>query len=238
MNTARLDLSDPALKEAIAKVRSDDHPATSCVFGYEGKAKIVCKSVGEGKCFDCLDDLEDSEVSYALLRVANTRDQESKTVKFVFICYVGPSVGGMQRGRVGGHKGDVKEMVGQSHVDIQTDDKDEISEQTITDKLKKASGANYDLGSNAGGTYQSKAGEIGKSAAAKYKELEKGSNIGPVIFDKYKKDKNVRKRKRKRAMHETRARPRSLSRLATSATSPSSPLSLPPLRPLMTNKMT
>ena len=137
------------------------------------------------------------QVSYALLRIGNTRDQESKTVKFEFICYVGPNVGGMQRGRVGGHKGDVKELVGQSHVvstlvpkppwarsasprqtawasasstppprgcgalhrpyralgsqDIQTDDKDDISEDAITTKLKKASGANYDLGSNAGG---------------------------------------------------------------------------------------
>ena len=36
--------------------------------------------------------------SYALLRVANTRDQESKTVKFCFVTYVGPSVGGMARG--------------------------------------------------------------------------------------------------------------------------------------------
>ena len=69
-------------------------------------------------------------------------------------------------------------------MDIQTDEKSELTEEAITTKLKKASGANYDLGSNAGGQYDSKAGDIGKSAAAKYRELEKLSNIGPVVFDK------------------------------------------------------
>ena len=119
MNTARLDISDPALNDAIVKVRSDASPETYCIFGYEGKSKIVLKSCAEGNAFDAIGELDDAEVSYGLLRVGNTRDQESKTVKFVFIVYVGPSVGGMARGRVGGHKGDIKEMIGQSHVDIQ-----------------------------------------------------------------------------------------------------------------------
>ena len=184
MNTARLDLSDPALADALTKVRSDASPETYCVFGYEGKSKIVLKDMGTGNCYECIKGMDDAEISYALLRVTGTRDQESKTVKFVFICYVGPSVGGMQKGRVNGHKGDVKAMVGQSHVDIQADDKADLTEANITAKLKKASGANYDLGSNAGGAYESNAKSIGASAAAKYRELEKTSNIGPVVFDK------------------------------------------------------
>ena len=179
-----LDLSDPELQRAIACVRSDVDPSTYCVFGYEGKAKIVLKELSSDNVYTAIDKMDDDAVSFALLRITGTRDQESKTVKFVFICFVGPNVGGMVRGRVGSHKGDVKAMVGQSHVDIQTDDKSEISEAAITDRLKKASGANYDLGSNAGGAYESNAAGIGKSAAAKYKELEKQSNIGPVVFDK------------------------------------------------------
>jgi hypothetical protein len=202
MNTARLDVSDPALQEAILKVRSDAEPETFCIFGYEGKAKITLKECSSGNVYDALeDDLEDEEVSYAFLRVTGTRDQESKTVKFVFIVYVGPNVGGMQRGRVGAHKGDIKSLVGQSHVDFQTDEKEELSEASITEKLKKASGANYDLGSNASG-YESKAGDIGKSAAAKYKALEKESNIGPVVFNakSHVVDKNVSRSKAARSL--------------------------------------
>ena len=104
MSTARLDVSDPSLKDAILKVRSDAAPETYCILGYEGKSKIVLKDIGSSSPYTCIDQMDDSEVSFALLRVGNTRDQESKTVKFVFICYVGPSVGGMAKGRVGGHK--------------------------------------------------------------------------------------------------------------------------------------
>ena len=178
MNTSRLDVSDPALADAIIKVRSDASPETFCTFGYEGKSKIVLKACGAGNAYSAVDDLADDAVSYSFLRITGTRDQESRTVKFVFLVYVGPSVGGMARGRVGGHKPYIKEMVGQSHVDIQTDDKSDLTEEAITTRLKKALGANYDLGSNAGGAYESKAGDIGKSAAAKYRELEKQSNIG------------------------------------------------------------
>ena len=44
------------------------------------------------------------------------------------------------------------------HVDVATDDMDDLSEAMITEKLKKASGANYDLGSNAGGASSGRGG--------------------------------------------------------------------------------
>jgi len=191
MNTARLDISSPDLADAIAKVRSDTTPENFCLFGYEGKSKIVLKELGTSSFTGLVDALEEGDVAYGLLRVEGGRDQESKAVKFVYVVWVGPSVGGMAKGRVGSHKMDLKEVIGWTVVDIQTDDKDDLTEAVIREKLKKASGANYDLGSNAGGSYQSKAGDIGKSAAAKYKELEKDSNIGPVQFEKFARPKET-----------------------------------------------
>ena len=99
------DLSDPELANAVAAVRSDTTAHSFCVFGYTGKATLGVTALGEGSAFSAVEEMEDDKVSYALLRVANTRDQESKAVKFVFIAYVGPGVGGMVRGRVGSHKG-------------------------------------------------------------------------------------------------------------------------------------
>ena len=61
---------------------------------------------------------------------------------------------------MGAHKPDVKAFVGQSHVDYQTDDKDDLSEAALTERLKKASGANYDLGSNAGGKASKKSPSV------------------------------------------------------------------------------
>ena len=111
---ATLDLSDPAIADAIATVRSDATPQTYCILSYKSKSTLGVETLGEGSAFAAIDEMEDDKVSYALLRVANTRDQESKTVKFCFVTYVGPSVGGMARGRVGAHKGQVKALVGQS----------------------------------------------------------------------------------------------------------------------------
>ena len=204
--TARFDVSDPAIKEGLAAVRSDVMPATYCVIGYEGKAKLICKKVGEGNPYAAMEEMDDAEVCYALLRVGNTRDQESKTSKFVMITWVGPSVGGMQRGRVAGHKPDVKELIGQSHVDTQSDDMDDLTEAKITEMLKKASGANYDLGSNAGGNYKGQgSASIQQQARDKYKALEKDSNIGPVVFEKYEKPKEYAPSQRTAALMHARA---------------------------------
>jgi len=55
--TARLDVSDPAIAEAIIKVRSDAHEETFCLLGYEGKSKIVLKSCGTGSAYSVVDEM-------------------------------------------------------------------------------------------------------------------------------------------------------------------------------------
>ena len=61
-------------------------------------------------------------------------------------------MGGMAKGRSAGHKGDVSALIGQSHLQINADgDRDEFTHEEVADRIKKSSGANYDLGSNDGG---------------------------------------------------------------------------------------
>merc|ERR1712178_598328 len=72
------------------------------------------------------------------------------------------------------------ECIGQFHVDFQTEEADEFAVE-IPARITKASGANYDLGSNSSG-YETKAGSIKDSAASNYKSLEKEGNIGPVTY--------------------------------------------------------
>lgn len=103
-------------------------------------------------------------------------------MKFVYITYTGPSVPGIAKGRAGAHRTDVEKLIGQSHLNFQTDDVDDLDDAAIKDKLLKAAGANYDLGSNSAG-YSTNAGSIKAHAANNYKTLEKESNIGPIIFN-------------------------------------------------------
>ena len=76
-----------------------------------------------------------------------------------FLTYIGTNVGGMAKGRSAGHRGDIAALIGQSHLQINADgDMDEFTQEEVADKIKKSSGANYDLGSNdGGGNYKSQA---------------------------------------------------------------------------------
>ena len=136
--------------------------------------------------------------------------------------YIGTNVGGMAKGRSAGHKGDVSALIGQSHLQINADgDRDEFTQEEVADRIKKSSGANYDLGSNDGGgnyttqvplyllwlyslwlyslcstydggpTYTSQAGAIGKAAADKYHELEKETTIAPVKYETFARPKET-----------------------------------------------
>mmetsp|Transcript_6648 Transcript_6648/g.10517 ORF Transcript_6648/g.10517 Transcript_6648/m.10517 type:complete len:157 (-) Transcript_6648:987-1457(-) len=108
-------------------------------------------------------------------------DQESKRPKFVLVQYNGSNLGGMAKSRAGIHKPDVEQAVGQHHVFYFGEGAEDMTEELVMDKIKKSSGANYDLGSNAAG-YKTKAGDIKNSAASTYKTKEKETNIGPVVF--------------------------------------------------------
>ena len=253
MNTSRLDLSDPTLKESLARVRSDVDPATWIVLGYEGKSKIICKEVGEGRCYDALDIMEDSEVRVAArscstpnapLIYASPNSRRSRASSAGDLCpaprdwHPRPRVEDGQvrlpdvRGIVGGRH--AARSRGRPQARHSGDDRPEPrpvpdrrqgrhyryaprglkpqprlrtcvclneqrwrvpvrTEEKITGMLKKASGANYDLGSNAGGNYKGEgSASIQASARNKYKALEKETNIAPVVFDKYDKPKDVR----------------------------------------------
>jgi len=189
MATARLDLSEDAIKPIIAQIRDDAQPETYMILKYESKSKIVCAKTGTGDLDALHEDLSDDEVQYVLFRY-EAGDQESKRTKFIFLAFIGPNVGGMTKGRVAAHKPDVMAMIGQSHLQISTDDRDEFTAAQVKDKVKKAAGANYDLGSNASG-YDTKGGEIGKSAAAFYKEKEKETTIAPVKYETFARPKET-----------------------------------------------
>lgn len=121
------------------------------------------------------------QCTWAFLRVM-AGDQESKRPKFVVVQYNGPSLAGMAKSRAGSHKPEVDKIMGQHHVFFFADDPTDMTEDEVMTKIKKSSGANYDLGSNSKG-YESKAGEIKNQSKTMYLAKEKETNITkPVVF--------------------------------------------------------
>jgi len=72
--------------------------------------------------------------------VQQKKIDESVTVKFVFVNWMGPKINRMQRAILGTHRGAVVGLFHPFHVDIDAERSDELTEQIITAKIKKASG--------------------------------------------------------------------------------------------------
>eukprot|EP00123_Amoebidium_parasiticum_P005353 comp16563_c0_seq1/m.14660 comp16563_c0_seq1/g.14660 ORF comp16563_c0_seq1/g.14660 comp16563_c0_seq1/m.14660 type:complete len:218 (-) comp16563_c0_seq1:426-1079(-) len=171
---------DPAVTEYVQDVRNDSTETNWAVFAVEGKS-VVAKAKGSTGREGLLEEFKNENVQYALLRTISG-DQESRRTKFVFITWIGPNVSALQKGKAATLKSTVVPVVGQFHIEVQTDDKKFLTEEEITKKLKAAGGADYDTGSNKGGAYKSESGSIKAKALQSYQEKEKESNIGPIKY--------------------------------------------------------
>lgn len=152
-------------------------------FGYvsTSKTKIEVKGKSEGNHEDLMEICTEGALLYILFRFIDG-DQESRRVKFVGITFVGESVGGMKRGRVAGHGGQIRGLFGQMNIEIAADDHEECSMELIQKKCKLAGGADYDTGSNAGG-YKTRGGTIKSKSLRAYQSKEKLGNISGVVFE-------------------------------------------------------
>mmetsp|Transcript_143517 Transcript_143517/g.458959 ORF Transcript_143517/g.458959 Transcript_143517/m.458959 type:complete len:146 (+) Transcript_143517:136-573(+) len=94
--TSGLDVSDPEIADAWAKVRSDGSEETWLLLGYEGKTKLKVHSTGGGGAVELLEAIDDSQVLFGGLR--------TKEGKFLCLMCSGQDAGAMARGRAGAHK--------------------------------------------------------------------------------------------------------------------------------------
>lgn len=172
---------DPAIAATVKDIRYDASATSWLSVVYEGKNKVVVGAKGDGDFDEFKASLKDDAATFGFVRMVSG-DQESKRVKFIFVVYLGPSMGMMSKSRVTIHKPVISEAIGQYHVDWFAEGLDDMDENEIRQKIKKSGGADYDLGSNSKG-YESKAGAIQQTAKSSYKEKEKDTNIGPVVFE-------------------------------------------------------
>ena len=137
--TSMVDLNDPEILKAVADVRDPSSDTDWLVLSYKGNNKLVVEETGSGGIEDLAEELDEGNVSYALLRVADPVD--AKLVKMVQVMFVGPTVNGVLRGQSNSHRDAVKQVLGQPHIEMQTDDKDELTHAALVAKLKSKGGA-------------------------------------------------------------------------------------------------
>jgi len=140
-----VDVSDPAIAKTYADVRSDSNPTSWLVLEYSGNSKIVLKASGQGNFQEFLHEFEDSKAQFGYIRVT-TGDSESKRAKFVFVSWVGTGVGSLAKAKVSVHKAKVKEVIREYACEVHAEERDELSEDAVMEKVIKSGGANYGSG--------------------------------------------------------------------------------------------
>jgi hypothetical protein len=136
---------EEAIRGNIQAVRRDDDPTDWCLVTYDAPKSntLIPLAKGSNGLDEMLPHLKDDIVAYGLLRKSDQIDL-SATVKFCFIDWRGSGINFMQRAKLGTHSGFVTELFRPYHVDIQTGDLSELSENSLMDKIRHAAGTkNY-----------------------------------------------------------------------------------------------
>ncbi|OJA17657.1 hypothetical protein AZE42_03015 [Rhizopogon vesiculosus] len=129
------DLSDPKIDEAYQDVRSDKSDTNWLLLDYE---------TGAGGLAELRDVLADSKASYAYVRVAFSNDKESQREKFILVVWIGPECKVMRKAKISVHAADVKQVLRVYSIEVAAREKDDLKEDPIIVRLRKAGGASYD----------------------------------------------------------------------------------------------
>ncbi|XP_073242831.1 uncharacterized protein [Porites lutea] len=142
--STQVELKDEGvLKDAISDVRSDASPTNWMLAAHwEGNPNIIFyKAKGTGGADEMAGSLEDGEVMYGLVRLEELVDNYvEKTVKFVYVHWVGESVPFSKKGKFGVVHGSVKEHFQPSHCIIETSHKSDLTEEEMMKVISDTSG--------------------------------------------------------------------------------------------------
>lgn len=109
-----------------------------------GKDKVKLAGSGEGGLAAVRERLELGQAAYAYVRMTVGNDDLSQRSKFVLISWCGPEVKVMRRAKMAVHFASVKAVVKAYAIEIEASEPDDLKEEVVIVKLKKAMGANYD----------------------------------------------------------------------------------------------
>ena len=121
-------------------VRDDTSP-TNWVAFYFDKASNSVKLTGFGTKGhkELLSHLEDDKVQYAMLRAMD----QKRRIKFIYIHWVGSKSHAFLKARSGTKKAEMLKLMGQFHVEMPAETREDISKDAILDRLSAVSAVNF-----------------------------------------------------------------------------------------------
>ncbi|KAF8155619.1 ADF-like domain-containing protein, partial [Crassisporium funariophilum] len=131
---------------AYLDVRSDKSDTNWLLLDYETDKSDTLKltKTGTGGLSELRDVLDDSKASYAYARVSYSNDKESTREKFILVVWIGPNCKVMRKAKISVHAADVKNVLRVYSIEVAAREKDDLNEDPIVVRLRKAGGASYD----------------------------------------------------------------------------------------------
>jgi len=136
---------DQSCQAAIADVRKDSTPTDWMFITYAATSgansqKLKLGGSGTGGVNELRTHLDDKIIAFAIVRVTDRID-DSVTVKFVWINWLGKGAAAMQKARLSVHMGPVKAFMGQTHQDYSCNTQDELTHEIIMERVMGYSGS-------------------------------------------------------------------------------------------------
>ncbi|KAF7795662.1 hypothetical protein EIP86_006827 [Pleurotus ostreatoroseus] len=140
------DVSDSKIDEAYQDVRSDKTETNWLLLDYESDRsdKLQLTATGSGGLEELCQHLDESKASFAYARIRYSNDKESQREKFILITWIGQSCKVMRKAKISVHAADVKQVLRVFSIEVPAREKDDLKEEPIVIKLRKAGGASYD----------------------------------------------------------------------------------------------
>ncbi|KAF9485059.1 ADF-like domain-containing protein [Pholiota conissans] len=140
------DVTDPTINEAYLEVRNDKSETNWLLLDYESDRsdKLKLAQTGTGGLAELKEVLDDSKASYAYVRVSYSNDKESTREKFILVVWIGPNCKVMRKAKISVHSADVKNVLRVYSIEVAAREKDDLNEDPIVVRLRKAGGASYD----------------------------------------------------------------------------------------------
>jgi len=140
------DVSDPKINEAYEDVRSSKSDTNWVLIDYENDRsdKLVVTATGTGGLAELQEKVDSAKGSFAYVRVTYSNDKESQREKFILVTWIGPGCKVMRKAKISVHTADVKTVFRTYSIDVAAREKDDLKEDPIVVRLRKAGGASYD----------------------------------------------------------------------------------------------
>ncbi|MBW0481628.1 hypothetical protein O181_021343 [Austropuccinia psidii MF-1] len=140
------DVQDPSIQQAYEDVRNDKTGANWLLLNYESDRsdRLKLTDTGSGGLEELKEKLQDNQASFVYSRITYSNDKESQRHKFILIIWIGSNVKVMRKAKLSVHKADVKSVLRQFSIEVPAGSLDDLNEESIVTRLRKAGGASYD----------------------------------------------------------------------------------------------